>query len=344
MPATTACCDKLRRVRGILLAVMVLVAGCASAPDPRVAPPWWTPSPGEVADWDWQLEEPYDLSAPRAMYDLDLFDLAPEGSQLRYVDGTVIRVPPGVLAGAIDELHARSPRPVVICYLDTGAFEDYRPDAARFPGYATSIPNRPAPPAPGSVIGWDTGWPGERWLDIREGSRDAFTEVIWARLDLAQRMGCDGVEPDQNNPLGNDPGFAITLADQLSWYREVAVQAHARGLSVGMKNGHDQPGAATALVDLFDWALPEQCAELSECAALEVFVERGKAVFAVDYRDSVDPTTACRTHLDAGFDGLIKNEPPAGDHRQACAFTASADAPQPGAPEPTAATPRTPTR
>jgi hypothetical protein len=305
--------------------VMVLVAGCAPAPKPDVEPLWWTPGPGEVTDWDWQLDEPYDLSAPRAMYDLDLFDLAPAGSQLRYLDGTVIKVPTGVLAGAIDDLHARSPRPVVICYLDTGAFEDYRPDAARFPG---------------SVIGRNTGWPGEHWLDIRESSRDAFTEVIWARLDLAQRMGCDGVEPDQNNPLGNDPGFPITLADQLSWYREIAVQAHARGLSVGMKNGHDQPGAAVALVDLFDWALPEQCAELSECAELKVFVDRGKAVFAVDYRDSVDPAAASRTHLAAGFDGLIKDDPPTGAYR----VTASEGAPQPAVPELKDATPHTPTR
>lgn len=299
------------------LVLVLALSGCSAESEPA----WWAPAPGEAANWDWQIDEPYELSAPREMYDLDLFDLAPEGSRLRYPDGSVIDVPAGSLAGMIDRLHARDPAPVVICYLDTGAFEHYRPDAHRFPGYrkdSGAIPNRPAPPEPDSVIGWDTGWDGERWLDIRQSTWDAFAEIIWARLDLAERMGCDGVEPDQNNPRGNDPGFDIALDDQLAWYREVARQAHARGLSVGMKNGHDQPGAAAALVDSFDWALPESCVEFDECAALRVFVERGKAVLAVDYEQSVDEPAACREHREHGFDGLIKDEPPTGARRSSC--------------------------
>lgn len=231
-------------------------------------------------------------------------------------------MPAGPLAGAVDRLHARVPRPVVICYLDTGAYEHYRPDARRFPGHRARLaemPNRPRPPQDRSVIGWDTGWDGERWLDIREASRAGFADVIWARLDLARRIGCDGVEPDQNNPLGNDPGFAITLQDQHSWYREVAAQAHARGLSVGMKNGHDQPGSAAILVDAFDWALPEECAEFDECDELRVFIARGKAVLAVDYAGSVTPEAACRAHRSHGFDGLVKDEPPTGRYRTRCA-------------------------
>ena len=312
----------------VVLLAATLLTGCAgdaededaAAPPSRGGQQWWQPKPGQAANWDWQIDEPYDLSARRAMFDLDLFDLAPAGSRLRYSDGRSVAVPAGPLAGMIGKLHARSPRPVVICYLDTGAYERYRPDASRFPGHRPGAepPNRPRPPAAGSVIGWDTGWEGERWLDIRPGSRRAFAEIIWARLDLAKRMGCDGVEPDQNNPVGNDPGFPITVADQLSWYREVAAQAHARGLSVGMKNGHDNPGSAAALVDSFDWALPEECVELDECAELDVFVKRGKAVFAVDYDGSVNPAAACRTHRRHNFDGLVKDEPPTGAHRKPC--------------------------
>ncbi|MFI0445599.1 endo alpha-1,4 polygalactosaminidase [Actinomadura sp. 6N118] len=313
----------LRRFVGCFLLVAAVSVGCSQEDDPahRTGPGWWRPAPGQVADWDWQIDQPYDLSARRAMYDLDLFDLAPAGSRLRYPDGEVVEVPAGPLAGMVESLHARVPRPVVICYVDTGAYEHYRPDAHRFPGHrerVVALPNRPRPPKPGSVIGWDTGWDGERWLDIRAASRKAFAEAIWARLDLAKRMGCDGVEPDQNNPLGNDPGFAITLADQHSWYREVAAQAHARGLSVGMKNGHDQPGSAAVLVDAFDWALPEECAEFNECAELGVFIDQGKAVFAVDYKGSVDPVAACRVHRTHGFDGLVKNEPPTSAYRTRC--------------------------
>jgi hypothetical protein len=301
---------------GIVWLSVLVLAGCAGAE--ANVPRWWTPGPGAAADWDWQIDEPYDLTAPRAMYDLDLFELAPAGSRLTYADGSSVEVPEGALAGEVERLHGRTPRPVVICYLDTGAYEDYRPDAARFPGHDAEVPNRPAPPAPGSVVGWDTGWEGERWLDIREGSRERFADVIWARLDLARAIGCDGVEPDQNNPLDNDPGFPITLEDQISWYREVAEQAHDRGLSVGMKNGHDQPGAVESLVDSFDWALPEECAELDECDLLKPFIDRGKAVFAVDYQGSVDPEQACIVHREANFDGLIKDEPPTGAFRLAC--------------------------
>ncbi|GAB2885134.1 endo alpha-1,4 polygalactosaminidase [Streptomyces mayteni] len=278
-----------------------MLAACGE--EESAEPEWWQPAPGETVSWDWQISEPYDLSAPHDMYDLDLFDLAPAGSELRYPNGDVVEVPAGPLAGAVEELHAREPRPVVICYVDTGAYESYRPDAARFPEV---------------VIGNDTGWSEEHWLDIRPASREAFAEIIWARFDLAERMGCDGVEPDQNNPLGNDPGFPITLDDQHSWYREVAEQAHARGLSVGMKNGYDQPGSAAELVDAFDWALPEECAEFDECAELDVFVEQGKAVFAVDYPPAVGESAACREHRAHGFDGLLKDEPPTGAFRTSC--------------------------
>ncbi|WP_433338011.1 endo alpha-1,4 polygalactosaminidase [Spirillospora sp. CA-294931] len=309
----------MRWKRAALAALLLAATACGPATEPPRPQTWWKPGPGQASNWDWQISEPYDLTARRAVFDLDLFDLAPPGSQLRYPDGQVIDVPPGPLAGKIGALHARTPRPVVICYVDTGAYESYRPDAGRFPGHRTAVPNRPRPPERGSVIGWDTGWDGERWLDLRPASRRRFAEAIWARLDLAKRMGCDAVEPDQNNPLGNDPGFPITLADQHSWYREVAAQAHARGLSVGMKNGHDQPGSAAALVDAFDWALPEECAQFDECAELDVFIARGKAVFAVDYKGSVDPASACRAHRAHRFDGLIKDEPPTASHRTPCA-------------------------
>jgi len=307
----------------------IAFAGCTGPNAPAEQPTadvqaevatWWQPKPGEHKDWDWQITEPYDLSAARSVYDLDMFDLAPAGSYLEQANGTRITVPAGPLAGKLDELHARTPRAIVICYLDTGAWEDYRPDASVFPGASGSLPNRPTAPQAGSVIGWDTGWDGERWLDLRRATRSAFAPIIWARLDLAVRMGCDAVEPDQNNPLDNDPGFNITLEDQLTWYEEVAAQAHARGLSVGMKNGHDQSGAARRLVTSFDWALPEECGEFDECGELAPFITAQKAVFAVDYATGGSTSTACKRQRAAGLlDGLLKDEPPSSARRVQCA-------------------------
>lgn len=311
------------------MVICLAVSGCANSPQPSVTRDtstsatgrWWRPAPGDATEWDWQITEPYRLAAVRPMYDLDLFDLATDGSRLRYPNGESIEVLAGPNAGLVERLHRRQPRTVVICYVDTGAYEHYRPDAHRFPGHRpelASMPNRPLPPEPGSVVGRDTGWDGERWLDIRPAARSRFASTIWARLDLAKRLGCDGVEPDQNNPMDNDSGFPVTLADQLSWYREVAKQAHARGLSVGLKNGHDQPGAAAKLVDDFDWALPEECVEFSECDELLPFVRAGKAVFAVDYAAAGDAATVCAEHRRRGFDGLVKDEPPSGAQRTQC--------------------------
>ena len=131
------------------------------------------------------------------------------------------------------------------------------------------------------MIGNSTGWEGERWLDIRQASWPKFAPILWKRLDLARSLGCDGVEPDQNNPLGNDPGFPITRADQKAWYLEVARQAHRRGLSVGMKNGIETIDRDT--VAAFDWALNEECFQYRECHVLTPFIRAGKAVFQVEY-------------------------------------------------------------
>ena len=212
--------------------------------DPTTAPPTqnpsgvWRPAPG--TSWQWQITGAVDESLDVAMYDIDLFDAQPSASSYTVPGFGTVTVPKGENAGAITRLKAKGK--VVICYLDTGAWEDYRPDAALFPA---------------AVIGNTTGWSGEKWLDIRPAAWPSFKPLIEARLDLATRSGCDGVEPDQNNPSGNNPGFDISLADQKAWYLEVARMAHARGLSVGQKNGIETTDADT--IAAFDWNLNEEC-------------------------------------------------------------------------------------
>lgn len=51
-------------------------------------------------------------------------------------------------------------------------------------------------------------------------------------------------------------------------------------MSVGLKNDLDQ---IPELVDDFDFAVNEQCAQYDECADLTPFIEAGKAVFHVEY-------------------------------------------------------------
>ena len=184
------------------------------------------------------------------MFDVDLFD-AQSGE---------------INAGVIGRLHAKGIK--VVCYMDSGAWESYRPDASQFPK---------------SVIGNSTGWSGENWLDIRSQSWPAFEPIIINRMKLAVASGCDGIEPDQNNPVGNNPGFPITYADEKAWYLEVAKDAHALGLAVVMKNGIELL-PDRQLVAAFDGALNEQCYQFHECARLSAFVKAGKWVGEVEYK------------------------------------------------------------
>jgi hypothetical protein len=241
----------------------------------------WSPPPGTT--WQWQISGRVDESLDVAMYDVDLFDAAPAGHEVGAGSGVFTAQGPN--AGIVGRLHARGI--AVICYVDTGAFEDYRPDAKRFPA---------------AVLGNESGWPGERWLDIREAAWPQWTPLMWARFDLAAQLGCDGVEPDQNNPVGNSPGFPIALADQKRWYLEVAAQAHARGLSVGQKNGIETTDADT--IAAFDWNLNEQCFQYRECGVLDAVIAAGKAVFQAEYRGK--PKRFCPNANARGFSSIRK--------------------------------------
>jgi hypothetical protein len=196
------------------------------------------------------------------MYDIDLFD-APQAT--------------------IDALHAAGRR--VICYFSAGSWEEWRPDAGMFPDLLLGAPLE--------------GWPGELWLDIRR--IDLLSPIMGARLDLASQKGCDGVEPDNVDGYTNPSGFPLSGDDQLAYNTWLAAQAHARGLSVGLKNDLDQ---VVDLLPYFDWALNEQCFQYNECQLLEPFIQAGKAVFGVEYE--LEPGDFCPQANATNFDWLKK--------------------------------------
>ncbi|HEY5924132.1 MAG TPA: endo alpha-1,4 polygalactosaminidase [Kofleriaceae bacterium] len=219
--------------------------------------------PPPGTSWQWQLTGTINTSFDVDMYDIDLFD-APTSK--------------------IAELHAAGR--IVICYFSAGSYENWRPDANQFPA---------------SALGNNLdGWPGERWLDTRS---TAVRNIMKARLDLAAQRGCDGVEPDNIDGYTNGSGFALTAATQINYNRFLATEAHARNLSIGLKNDLDQ---VTQLVGDFDWALNEQCFEYDECELLEPFINAGKAVFEVEYGGQTLANSICPTANSMNFDTLVK--------------------------------------
>jgi hypothetical protein len=247
-----------RKAAGAVAAVLVaLVAVADAAP----AQQRWQPPPR--AAWQWQLTTPVDLSVRAYVYDIDGFENG---------------------AAVVRKLHAGGHK--VICYIDAGAWESYRPDADLFPADVLGKPDRP--------------WPGERWLDIRR--LDVLAPIMRARLDMCAAKGFDAVEPDEVDGYANDTGFPLAPADQLRYNRFLAREAHVRGLAVALKNDVDQ---VSQLVRDFDFAINEQCFQYRECGKLSPFVRRGKAVFHVEY--SIPASRFCPVTTRLGFSSMRKH-------------------------------------
>jgi hypothetical protein len=221
----------------------------------------WSPAVG--TSWQWQLMGTIDESVSAQMFDVDLFGTTPE---------------------TVASLQAAGHR--VVCYVNAGVFESWRPDAASFPAAVKGKA--------------DPGWQGEQWLDIRQWS--VLQPILEARMDLCRSKGFDGIELDNVDGYSNSSGFPLTAADQLTYNRALAASAHARGLSVGLKN---DLGQVPDLVGSFDWALNEQCFEFGECDALRPFIAAGKATFNVEY--NLATTDFCPHAKAMGLSSMAKH-------------------------------------
>lgn len=226
---------------------------------------WWHPSPGLT--WQWQLSElPVDTSVDADVFDIDLVDNDPS---------------------VVADLHARGRK--AICYISVGSWEDWRPDKDLFPL---------------EVLGNDyEGWPGERWLDIRQ--MDKLAPIMRARLDLCKAKGFDAVEPDNMQIYENDTGFPITYEDQLRYAIWLADEAHSRGLAIGLKNTPEQ---VLDLLPYFDFVITEDCFDQGWCNQMVPFIKEGKPVFAAEYDDTgVNFNKACKLAMDLGFSVILKH-------------------------------------
>ncbi|MBW5808510.1 endo alpha-1,4 polygalactosaminidase [Burkholderia sp. COPS] len=266
--------------------LMLLLAACGGDSDSSVpggpvtaasarasqAAAWKPLVPG--TSWQWQIdgnpinEKVLDgVNNARKMYDVDM----------ELTD-----------AGTIQRLKAKGI--TVVCYMEVGGREDTRGDAGRFPDSVLGYP----------VEGYEDH---ERWLDIRQTA--ILMPLMLARLDMAKKKGCDGIEPDLDDSYRQETGFPLTRDDQLRYNTALIAAAHDRGMSMGLKNGS---GIAAAMAKVADWALNEQCNRFHECGGYASFIALNKAVFNVEYTrpDGMTLAAFCPADNQAGFDGILK--------------------------------------
>ncbi|HVE19216.1 MAG TPA: endo alpha-1,4 polygalactosaminidase, partial [Ilumatobacteraceae bacterium] len=160
---------------------------------------------------------------------------------------------------------------------------------------------------PLSVLGNTlAGYSNERLVDIRQVS--VLQPIMAARFDQAKAKGCDGIEPDLDDTYTYNTGFPLTMQDQLNFNKAVADLAHARGMSIGLKNGASSGGVfERAMVQFTDWALNEECNQYGECGGYSAYIAANKAVFQVEYTASgASVASICPADNAANFDGILK--------------------------------------
>lgn len=250
--------SRLRSIHGLSLAAACLALSSYSA----IAadwPPTLNPNPAiQPPKWDWQLAVPVTVNPDTSIkiYDIEMFQNEKNG-----VVGT---------------LHSKGYK--VICYVDVGSWENWRDDKGTFPA---------------SILGTTySGFPDERWLDIRDvnpaksTTGTALAKILTARFDRAMKMGCDAIEPDNmdgyDNTAHESSGFPLTYEDQIYFNLWVADNVHQRGMLVGLKNDINQAHDSRIYM-AFDFVVSEQCFQYKECGFFSDFLSLNKPVFEAEY-------------------------------------------------------------
>jgi Glycoside-hydrolase family GH114 len=236
---------------------------------------WWHPTSAAPLTLHWVLDNPLNLNDPVQMGERSMSGATLPAPDVYDIDGFENS------AATVAALHAMGKK--VICYVDAGVYETYRPDADKFKALSPRI--------------WgaaDEGWAGSYWLDIRRISE--LAPIMQARFQMCKDKGFDAIEPDEITGWSNNSGFPLTYADQITYNRALAGWAHAIGMSIGLKGDIEQ---AHDLVGDFDWTLNEQCYEYSECTTVsnegpgadgkdwpgvQLFSQAGKAVWIAEYK------------------------------------------------------------
>jgi hypothetical protein len=190
-------------------------------------------------------------------------------------------------ASTVAALHGQGAH--VICYIDVGTAENWRPDYSEFPA---------------ALLGASNGWPGEKWLDTNPNGPDysILQSIMTARFKMCAAAGYDAVEPDNMDGAENSTGFGITVAEQDQYDEWVANEVHSLGMSVAQKNFEDQ---SSVLQPYFDFVIEEQCFQYQDFSDLAPYTKAGKAIFEVEYQgQGPSPASFCPSANAAGYNSV----------------------------------------
>ena len=262
-----------------IAATLVVTAFCAAPTD---AAAYWVPP--KNLTWYWQLSGKVNNSHPAMVYDIDGFDNT---------------------ASEVAALHAVGKK--VICYIEVGAAENYRPDYAQFPAYTL-----------GNVI---PDYSNERYIDIRN---PVVVSIVKNRIKMCVDKGFDAIEPDLDESYRYNTGFPLTKANEEAFMTPLTNYAHGLGLAMFGKNPDDTgDDYAADMVDVFDGVITEQCNEYATCSLLNGYLAAGKPVLNAEYRSSSYPGfwTYDNAH---GITGALFNINLAGGTFKSCRDSSSA--------------------
>ena len=166
-------------VLAALLVLLLTGAPAISEQQAHAAATWWQPGP--LTSWQYDLEWP--VAVPTNIGAVQVYDIDYDGSE----SGTEAQV-----TALVSQIHAAGSK--ALCYLETGAWESYRPDASDYPA---------------SVLGSTMpGYPDERYVDIRQWS--VLEPILDARFEQCKAEGFDGVETDIDDSYTDDTGFPLS--------------------------------------------------------------------------------------------------------------------------------------
>lgn len=225
--------------------------------------------PAVGTTWQIQLNAPVTDPSLRAyVYDVDYFDAN---------------------TSTIANLHSMGRR--VLCHFSAGTYETWQLDPDHFPPDVIGS----------SVIGWGI----ERWLDIRA---ESVRKIMANRITQAQKMGCDGVVPDNINGYSiENSGFNLTESDSIKFVRYMAGLAHPAGLAIGLVNA---PEIVNKTIDVLDFGFNEGCVTDKNCEAYHPFIQAGKPVLHIEYTTGAvaeDLAKACDAANTFAFSTLLKD-------------------------------------